>query len=389
MRAPVASHHMADETEGSEPQTGSESSSGWGIRAPRDTANHDWDRPPAPLPPPVPMSMHVPAPVLDGEPLPPPPPLTPTTPARPAAETVVAIPRKPRNPLVIVGAGVIVIAIIAAGALFVTNKSPETVVPLSTPVPSTVAVVHAGPAELVLESLTGGGTAQTLKLPGAPTEILATADRTKAFLLDTDHGDVVPVNLVSGHVGAPIPVGKLPVDEELSADGSTLYVTDNLGGTVIPINTSTDSVAPAQALSQGVDFYVPSPTTSGAIVGVATSNGQPGVVYFYDPASGKGSQVAVGTNPAQTAFYSKDGSTVWILEQGNNGQPGVLIPLDVATQKPGSPIKLGVAPSAFAVTPNGGTAVFTNQNAQQRLDREPHHARSRHNGARRHDSRRR
>ncbi len=355
---------MADETKGSEPQAGPDSGSGWGIRAPRDTANHDWDRPSAPLPPPLPLSTHVPAPLQDGDPPPPPPPATPppATPARPAPDAAAATPRKPRNPLVITGVGVIVIAAIAAGALFVTSKSPETVVPLSTPVPSTVAVVHAGPAELTLESLTGGGTSRTLKLPGAPSEILTTSDRTKAFLLDTDHGDVVPVNLVSGHVGAPIPVGKLPVDEELSADGSTLYVTDNLGGTVIPINTSTDSIAPAQALSQGVDFYVPSPTSSGAIVGAATSSGQPGVVYFYDPASGKGAQVSVGTNPAQAAFYSKDGSTVWVLEQGNDGKPGVLIPLAVATQKPGTPITLGVAPSAFAVTPDGGTAVVTNQN---------------------------
>jgi YVTN family beta-propeller protein len=353
---------MADETKGSDqPQTNAESSSGWGIRAPRDTANHDWDRPPAPLPPPLPALMHAPAPFMEGQPLPPPPPPS-TTPHRPAPTTAPATPRKPRNPLVIVGAGVIAIAIVAAGALAVMNKGPETVVPLSTPVPSTVAVVHAGPAELALESLTGGGTGQTLKLPGAPEAIVTTPDRSKAFLLDGDHGDVIPVNLVSGHVGAPIPVGKLPTDEELSADGSTLYVTDNLGGTVIPINTSTDKVASAQALSQGVDFYVPSPTTSGALVGVDTSNGQPGVVYFYDPASGKGSPVSVGANPVDAAFYSKDGNTVWVVEQGSNGQPGVLIPIEVATQKPGTSIKLGVAPSANAMTPNGQTAVFTNQN---------------------------
>jgi YVTN family beta-propeller protein len=298
---------------------------------------------------------------MEGQPLPPPPP--PATPHQPTPAAAPVTLRKPRNPLVMVGAGVIVIAAIAAGALFVTSKGPETVVPLSTPVPSTVAVVHAGPAELELQSLTGGGTTRTLKLPGAPDEIVDSPDRSKAYLLDTDHGDVVPVNLVSGHVGAPIPVGKLPVSARFSADGSTLYVTDNLGGTVIPVNTSTNKASPAQALSQDVDLYLPSPTTSGALVAVNTASGQPGIVYFYDPASGKGSQVAVGSNPAEAALYSKDGSTVWILEAGSSGQPGVLIPLDVATQKPGTPIKLGVGPSAFALTPNGETAAFANANA--------------------------
>lgn len=351
---------MADDTHVPDPaQPGHDGGSGWGIRAPKDTANHDWDAPPIPLPPPLPALVHSPAPLLEVAPPPPlPPPLVP----RGASPPPGALPRKPRNRMVMVGAGILAVALIGGGTLYITGKPSETVVPLSTPVPSTVAVVHAGPAQLTLESLTGGGAQQTVKLPGAPDEVLATPDRSKAFLLDTSHGDVIPVNLVSGRVGAPIAVGKLPVDEEISADGSTLYVTDNLGGTVIPINTSTNSVAPAQALTQGVAFYVPSPTTpSTAVVGISTSAGLPGVVYFDNAATGAGSQIAVGNNPAASAFYSKDGTTVWISEDGSNGQPGELIPLNVITQKPGTPIKLGVEPNAFALTPNGDDAVFANQ----------------------------
>jgi YVTN family beta-propeller protein len=353
---------MADNTHVPDPaQPGHDGGSGWGIRTPRDTANHDWDAPPAPLPPPLPALMHAPAPAMNVAPPPPlPPPLVPrasaSTPFAPGA-----LPRKPRNQMVVVGAGIVAVALIAGGFLFVTGKGPETVVPLSTPVPSTVAVVHAGPAQLTLESLTGGGPVQTVKLPGAPDEVLATPDRSKAFLLDTAHGDVVPVNLVSGVVGAPISVGKLPVAEEMSADGTTLYVTDNLGGTVIAISTATDKLAPARALTQGVAFYVPSPTTASALVGISTSAGLPGVVYFSNGATGAGSQISVGSNPAQSAFYSKDGKTVWIVEDGSDGQPGALIPLDVTTQKPGKPIKLGVAPNAYALTPNGDMAVFANQ----------------------------
>ena len=211
---------------------------------------------------------------------------------------------------------------IAGGGIYLMTRGAQAVVPLSTPLPSTVAVVHSGPAQLALESLAGNGTNRTVQLPGSPEAILATPDRSKAFLLDTSHGDVIPVNLVTGRVGAAIPVGKLPVDEEVSADGSTLYVTDNLGGTVIPINTATDRAEPAQTLTQGVDFYVPSPTTSGAIVGVDTSPGQPGVIYFYNPSTGTGSPVQVGIEPADYAFYSKDGTTAWVIEQGANSQPG-------------------------------------------------------------------
>jgi YVTN family beta-propeller protein len=41
----------------------------------------------------------------------------------------------------------------------------------------------------------------------------------------------------------------------------------------------------------------------------------------------------------------------------------VLIPVDVATSKPGTPIKLGVGPVASALTPDGRLAVFANQAA--------------------------
>jgi YVTN family beta-propeller protein len=360
---------MADETHTNDrPSASPDGARGWGIRTPKDTANHDWDAAPVPLPPPLPALVHAPAPALRGPPPPPPPPPLAPRPAPTAHGTPpplpTGLPRKPRNPMVMVGAAVVAVALVAGAAFFFISKPPQAVVPLSTPIPSTVAVVHAGPAELSLVSLTAGGATRTVQLPGAPVAVLETPDRSKAFLLDVDHGDVLPVNLVTGQVGKPIAVGKLPVDEEMSADGSTLYVTDNLGGTVIPIRTSNGSAEPARTLTQGVDLYVPSPTTSGALVGVDSTAGQPGVVFFYNPATGVGAPVSVGTNPAGSAFYSKDGATVWVEEQGKSGQPGVLIPIDVATHKPGTPIKLGVAPSATAVTPDGRIAVVANEAAK-------------------------
>ena len=330
---------------------------GWQIRV-RESPVPDWDAAPvpAPIPPPPPPPTDVPSPAP--RPLssgPEPPPLVPPSVPPFAVDT-----RKPRSPRTAILVAAVLVVALAGGGIYLMSRGPQAVVPLSTPLPSTVAVVHSGPAQLALESLTGNGTNRTVQLPGSPNAILATPDRSKAFLLDTSHGDVIPVNLATGRVGAAIPVGKLPVDEEVSADGSTLYVTDNLGGTVIPINTATDRAEPAQTLTQGVDFYMPSPTTSGAIVGVDTSPGQPGVIYFYNPTTGTGSPVEVGSNPAEFAFYSKDGSTAWVIEPGSNSQPGALIPVDVATHKPGTPIKLGVGPDTYALTPSGETAVIGN-----------------------------
>jgi YVTN family beta-propeller protein len=349
---------MADEGLASD-QSQFDPAAGWQIRV-REPVVPDWDaRPaPAPMPLPPPPPPPEPAPALEsfnGHPAPPPlaPPTLPATPAGSAAK-----PRSARTAILV--AAVLVVAI-AGGGIYLMTRGAQAVVPLTTPLPSTVAVVHSGSAQLVLESLPGGTAKRTIQLPGVPDAILETPDRSRAFLLDTSHGDVIPVNLVSGQVGAAIPVGKLPVDEEMSADGSTLYVTDNLSGTVIPINTATDRLEPAQPLTQGVGFYVPSPVGSGALVGADTSPGQPGIVYFYNPATGSGTPLRVGADPAASAFYSKNGATVWILEAGTNSKPGVLIPVDVATRKPGTPIKVGVEPSAYALTPNGQTVVIANR----------------------------
>src|ERR1035441_5625195 len=254
--ARLASGSMADEVQASD-QSQLEPAPGWSVRV-RGAPRAGWDAEPAPAPPPLspapppPAPGPVPVPRSFAEP-PAPPPVVPQIAPPPSAPA--------RSPLNVRAAlvAVVLVAAIAGGAVFLLGRSPAAVTPLSTPLPATVAVVHSGPAELVFESLTGGGPTRTLRLPGAPDALLQTPDRSKAFLLDTARGDVVPVNLVSGQVGAAISVGKLPVDEEMSADGSTLYVTDNLGGTVIPVNVATDRVEPAQPPARGGEFYLPPP----------------------------------------------------------------------------------------------------------------------------------
>jgi len=350
---------MADDTQPSgQPEL--DPAPGWQIRV-RAAPAVDWDARQAPVQQPLPPPPPAPVPARglgDFSAPPEPPPLEPPT-APPTTSAVAT--QKPRGPRTAILVAAVLVVAIAGGGVYLMDRNAQAVVPLSTPLPSTVAVVHSGSAQLVLESLSAGTASRTVKLLGAPDAILETPDRSKAFLLDTSHGDVIPVNLITGKVGTAIPVGKLPVDEEMSADGSTLYVTDNLGGTVIPIDTGTDRVEPAQPLTTGVDFYVPSPTGSGALVGADTTPGQPGVVYFYNPATGSGAPVQVGANPAASAFYSKDGATVWVSEVGVSSQPGVLIPIDVATHKPGTPIKLGLGPSAYALTPSGSTLVIANE----------------------------
>jgi YVTN family beta-propeller protein len=259
-----------------------------------------------------------------------------------------------------VGAIGLAVAIVA-GSLFLFTRGASS--PTSQPVlggPQTLAVVHSGAAVFSLQPLGGGQPTTTLKLPGSPSSVVMTPDRTKAFLLDSSHGNVIPVDLVKGQVGASIAVGRLPVDEHLSTDGSRLYVTDNIGGIVVPIDTATGTVLAAQNLHPGVDGYIPSPTGSSALVVSYTSSGQPGIVYVATPA-GLGTPLQLGLNPPTDAFYSPDGKTAWVVEGGSGNQPGSVFPIDVASRSVGTPISLGHFPENAALTPDGKLVVVANR----------------------------
>lgn len=236
-----------------------------------------------------------------------------------------------------------------------TTRSPAAALPTSA-----VAVVHAGPALLASQSLNGGKGGPSLTLPGSPDGMVTTPDGTRGYLLDTTHGRVIPVDLTHGTVGTPIPAGKLPVDEEMSADGHILYVTDNLGGALIPIDTASNTPGPAVQLLQGVGAFVPSPTDSTAVVSIINGSGQPGILAFYSPASGLGSPFAVGNNGPDELFYSRDGATLWVTEPGVGNLPGVVLPVDVASHAVGSPITVGQGVAGSAMSPDGHLLLVSN-----------------------------
>lgn len=238
-----------------------------------------------------------------------------------------------------------------------TSTSPPAI---AAPPGGAVAVVHNGPAVLVFESLTGRRAAQSMALPGSPSTIVTTHDGTKAFLLDSSHGQVIPVDLAHGTVLTPIPVGKLPVDEELSPDGKTLYVVDNLAGSLIPIDTSSNTPGPAMQLGQGIASFTKAPTGPTAVLAAYGSAGQPGVIAFYNTTTRAASPVAVGLNDPMDPLYTPDGATVWVTEAGIGNQAGMVIPVDARTRAVGAPIAVGHGPASAAMSPNGHFLVVTN-----------------------------
>jgi YVTN family beta-propeller protein len=114
-----------------------------------------------------------------------------------------------------------------------------------------------------------------------------------------------------------------------------------------------------------------SPATSGALPRVYVPNLKSGDVYVIDPATYKViDYYKVGGNP-QHIIPSWDLKTLWIAGSAERKLPGMLIPIDPATGKPGEMVKV---PDAYNLyfTPDGSSAIVVAE-ALKRLEfRDPH-----------------
>lgn len=114
-----------------------------------------------------------------------------------------------------------------------------------------------------------------------------------------------------------------------------------------------------------------SPATAGALSRVYVPNVKSGDVYVIDPAT---FQVVdyykIGGNP-QHIIPSWDLKTLWIAGSGERKLPGLLTPIDPATGRPGTTVKV---PDAYNLyfTPDGTSAIVVAEGVRKLEFRDPH-----------------
>ena len=146
----------------------------------------------------------------------------------------------------------------------------------------------------------GGRTAYVLAMPDS----------------DSQQGFVIPVHIRASTLGQPIKVGLSPQQIAFTPDGKMAYVANYASGSVTPIRLADGRAGPA---------------------------------------------IAAGKIPTRLAV-SPDGTTVYVLDSNIFGAmgpgmplntppfgPGQVIPIHVATNSAGKPIKVGRLPIAIAI----------------------------------------
>jgi DNA-binding beta-propeller fold protein YncE len=182
-----------------------------------------------------------------------------------------------------------------------------------------------------------------------------------AYVANSGDGTVTPVNLTTGRPGAPVKAGRDPEAIAVTPDGATAYVASGCGCSVVtPVNLATDRAGPPVKAGTGLTAiaitpdgktaYVVAPFQP-AVIPVDLTTGRPGAPIRLGAAP---SGYAVeGLNPDMIGI-TPDGKTAYVVD---GTYLGALFPVNLATGRRGTPITFGSStPVAVAIAPDGKTA---------------------------------
>jgi DNA-binding beta-propeller fold protein YncE len=243
--------------------------------------------------------------------------------------------------------------------VYVANPGGDTITPISTateepgrpivvgPSPDAMAVTPDGRTVLVLTSTGVTGVtpvdavanragkpvaiqgAYALRVaPGGTAYVLATPDP------NSQQGFVVPVHIRAGTAGAPIKVGLSPARIAFTPDGKMAYVANYASQSVTPIRLADGRAGPAIAAGKIPTRLAASPDST--------------TVHVLDPNifGGLGPEIPFR---AQVIILSRMLFSA-LVKRPPFGR-GQVIPIRVATNSAGKPIKVGRLPMAIAIAP--------------------------------------
>jgi YVTN family beta-propeller protein len=190
--------------------------------------------------------------------------------------------------------------------------------------------------------------------PGDQLVMAITPDGSTIYFLCPSANRVIPVRTRTLTAGKPINAGPYPDAIAITPDGRTAYVANGGIRTVTPITTRTNT--PGRPIKVGLGPQALAITPDGKTVYAVT----PYETTPISTATGKPGRHMKAAGGRAIAITPK-GKTAYVVSTPvNEGNRGAVIPIHVATNTVGKPIKVGVLPMQIAVTPDGTKAYVTN-----------------------------
>jgi YVTN family beta-propeller protein len=237
------------------------------------------------------------------------------------------------------------------GLLYITNRDGATITVIDPLTASVVKTIKVGQGPSGITAAPDGtlwfvnaydGTVQTIdpktQIASAPIPVggagatlrsLAIVGST-AYVTVTSENEVVPIDLRTRALGAPIAVGGEPEGIVASPNGTRLYVVNRGTDDVTPIDVATQrALAPIRVGVAPVNMTVVPNGTTAYVANYGTDTVTP-----IDLSRGEAeAPIRVGGEP-YAIFVSPDGATLWVVNHEDND----LVPIDLATKSVGTPI---------------------------------------------------
>jgi DNA-binding beta-propeller fold protein YncE len=224
-----------------------------------------------------------------------------------------------------------------AGAVIPTVESAR----VSISPDGTTAYMIAGggltPVNTATHAIESAYTGETTYLTGG----LALAPGGNTIYASEENVGVLPFSTTTGTAGNPITVGSGFLDAfAITPDGSTLYATDSSADELFPVNLTSQTAGAGISVPQGPqDVAV---TADGATVVTANANGTVTTIATSSDTVQHTVVVCPSTAPnAQAISIAPDGTTALVACNGfTTTYVADLVPFDIATATPGTPISL-------------------------------------------------
>jgi YVTN family beta-propeller protein len=182
----------------------------------------------------------------------------------------------------------------------------------------------------------------------SPRTLGITPDGEKLYVANIGGSSVTPIDLATNTAGAPIAVGVSPHGIAIAPDGTRVYVANFDSESVSVIDVATDTVS-ATIPARGRPYTLAITPDGSALYVTNIGNNH---VTRIDTAAEASRPILVGTETFGVAV-APDGATAYV------SAPGELIPIDTATDVPGTPIPIGSLPEGIGIVPDGSTAYVT------------------------------
>ncbi|MGH3189466.1 MAG: hypothetical protein ACRDOL_19800 [Streptosporangiaceae bacterium] len=215
--------------------------------------------------------------------------------------------------------------------------------------PDSRTVYVSCPGEVVPVRAGADTVSEPIRISSAGALAMAGDGRT-VYVANSDGDTITPISTATEEPGQPIIVGQSPDAMAVTPDGTTVLVLTSTGVTgVTPVDVATNRAGKPVAIQGAYALAVAPGGGTAYVLATPDSDSQQGfVVPVHIRASTKGNPIKVGLSPQQIAF-TPDGKMAYVA----NYASGSVTPIRLADGRAGPPIAAGKIPTGLAVSPDG------------------------------------